>query len=193
MAHAETPKAVSRFFEFLRDHELAHDGMSSAVYQVYQDLAFVRGWTNLRVLRGERTVIYGIAPADFDSVHPKATYTGGDRTQAIVPIPVFETLSPRILESIGSSIRHPDTGAALRCVTIAIVDTDSTTAYYRVFTDFDEIVHPQWKQKKAQDGRGDNTAEWDGSDDDDVSPDGDTSASEADSGSQSGSNSADGQ
>lgn len=35
-----------------------------------------------------------------------------------------------------------------RCITLAVVDDDSTAAYYRVFSSFDEIVHPQWKRMK---------------------------------------------
>lgn len=37
-------------------------------------------------------------------------------------------------------------------MTVAIVDDDSTTAYYRIFDRFDEIVHAQWKVKKKDKG-----------------------------------------
>lgn len=41
-----------------------------------------------------------------------------------------------------------DENRKVRCITLAVVDDDSTAAYYRVFSSFDEIVHPQWKRMK---------------------------------------------
>lgn len=74
-----------------------------------------------------------------------------DATQAVVSIASSAVLTPETLRNICNDCGvHPRTGAKLRCVTLAIVDDDSTTAYYRIFDQFSEITHPQWKRKKRR-------------------------------------------
>jgi hypothetical protein len=144
------PKAVLNYFNFLSVHHLDDNRASAALYQVHEDLRLIRGWSNLRVLKSPRPSIFGVAAPGFDSIFPDSVHETKDRTQAVVSIPTEEQLTPRILAEMCASLRHPDTNDVLRCITVAIVDHDSTTAYYRVFERFDEIVHPQWKQKKSR-------------------------------------------
>lgn len=145
-----------RAFEaFTTTHSLPHgDPLTAVTYQVHEDLRLIRRWTGLRVVRGklQRPYLAGSAAPNFDSVFPAAA-DGVDRTQAVLPMSTAERLTPRVLKELCAGVVHPDTGARLRCVTVAIVDDDSTTAYYRVFDAWEEIVHPQWKMKKEEDKR----------------------------------------
>jgi Sen15 protein len=147
---AGLPKAIANYMKFLEIHGLSDNRISAAVYQVHEDLRLIRGWSKLRVLQSTRLGLLGVAAPGFDSVFPESSDGTMDRIQAVIPIATEEQLTPRMLSEMCSTIRHPDTGACFRCVTVAIVDQDSTTAYYRVFTNFEEIVHPQWKQKKSR-------------------------------------------
>ena len=138
---------------FLKEHKLEDNLLSSAVYQVYQDLRLVRGWTNLRVVFStarHRPYVCGSAAVGFDTVFPGKENEQKDRTQAVVPIPNNESQTPTSLNGLVTDFPHPETGKKLRCVTMAVVDGDSTTAYYRIFDDFDEVLHPQWKQKRDE-------------------------------------------
>lgn len=125
--------------------------------------------------------VEGEAPAMYDSVHPerrrraeaqhnteeekeakgeerveglgkRKAQTDGeqkDYSQVVVPICADETVSPAQLNAM-CSMR-----GKRRCVTLSVVDDDSTTTYYRVFNSLDEITHPQWKQKHGTDKRAD--------------------------------------
>lgn len=149
LARAKPPSSPLKLYhEFLRAHNLRSCRNSLALYQVHEDLRLVRFWSALRVVQAEIPYLTGVAPNDFDSVFPNVTDVHVDRTQAVVPMTTDASLTPRSMTAMCSDIVHPETKAALRCITVAIVDRDSTTAYYRVFSKFDEIVHPQWKQKK---------------------------------------------
>jgi Sen15 protein len=144
------PKAVRNYYNFLSSHNLADNMSSAALYQVHEDLRLIRGWSNLRVSKSPRLSIFGVAAPGFDSIFPDPVDETNDRMQAVVPVPTEAHLTPRILAQMCTGMRHPDTNGELRCITVAIVDRDSTTAYYRVFERFDEIIHPQWKQKKPR-------------------------------------------
>lgn len=144
-------KPLDRLFAFLKRNDLPDNVASSVLYQVHEDLRLIRKWTNLRVVQGSaRPYLAGSAAAAFDSVFPRRKDDDVDSTQVVMPISVQETLSPRKLREISVMCIHPETGRKPRCVTIAVVDDDSTTAYYRIFDSFAEIVHPQWKQKKKR-------------------------------------------
>jgi hypothetical protein len=177
----ERPKALVAYFNFLAEHNLTDSKASATFYQVHEDLRLIRGWTNMRVVQGPRLHLLGCAAPGFDSVFPNAADSGVDRTQAVVPMSVDTSLTPRILSDMCAAVAHPSNGPAKRCVTAAIVDVDSTTAYYRIFDSFEEIVHPQWKQKKAR-------ASGDGDEEDGVA-DIDDSASDSGASSSAGVNS----
>lgn len=147
-------KPLENLFSFLRKNELPDIIETSVLFQVHEDLRLIRKWTDLRVVKGStKFYLAGKAPIAFDSVFPgrkNPDANGEDRTQVVMPIPTSEMLSPRKLKELCQECVHPETGKHLRCMTIAIVDEDTTTAYYRIFNSFDEIVHPQWKQKKKR-------------------------------------------
>lgn len=153
-------KPLENLFSFLRQSDLPDNLNTSVLYQVHEDLRLIRKWTNLRVVKGPtRVYLAGCAAVAYDSVFPgrKGTETSGeDRTQVVMPISTSEMLSPRKLKELCKECVHPENGKNLRCMTIAIVDDDSTTAYYRIFDSFVEIVHPQWKQKKKRPKNEDN-------------------------------------
>jgi hypothetical protein len=144
------PYPVQQYQMFLDVHDLPSSQSWLALYQVHEDLRLVRCWSNVAVVRGDMTYLVGVAPPGFDSIYPGMADSDVDRTQAVVPMTTSLSLTPRSLSSLCANIVHPATKAHFRCITVAIVDRDSTTAYYRVFDTFDEIVHPQWKQKKAR-------------------------------------------
>lgn len=154
-------KAIHKLEDFLTQNLLQDNYMTSILYQVHEDLQLIRKWTNMRVVKNEnRVYLAGNAPAEFDSVFPgREAEKDLDRTQIVVPIPAFQKLSPVNLQELCEECIHPELKVKLRCITVAIVDDDSTTAYYRVFDSFEEITHPQWKQKKKRkedDGNGTN-------------------------------------
>lgn len=153
-------KPLEHLLSFLSKNELPDNLNTSVLYQVHEDLRLVRKWTNLRVVQGPTRVhLAGCAAVTYDSVFPGREDTeasGEDRTQVVMPISTSEMLSPRKLKELCKECVHPETGNNLRCMTIAIVDDDSTTAYYRIFDNFAEIVHPQWKQKKKRPKNEDN-------------------------------------
>lgn len=146
----EVATPVARYRDFLRAHSLADRRSSLVVFQVHEDLRLTRGWSGLQVVNGEMTYLVGTAALGFDSVFPGTVDAEVDRTQAVVPMATDLPLTPRILSDLCAGVVHPVTRGPLRCVTVAIVDRDSTTAYYRVFEKFDEIVHTQWKQKRPR-------------------------------------------
>lgn len=148
-------KAMDNFDVFMKENGLCDDLTTSVVYQTHEDLRLIRKWQHVRVIKSEfRTYLAGIAPPAYDSVFPnrnngnESNEAQKDVTQVIVPIASCEAVSPFHLQQICRRCVHPDTNRPLRCVTLAIVDDDSTTAYYRIFDQFSEIVHPQWKRKK---------------------------------------------
>lgn len=145
-------KAIQNLEDFLTQNQLEDNHMTSILYQVYEDLQLIRKWTNMRVVKNKnRVYLAGNAPAEFDSVFPgREAEKDLDRTQIVVPIPAFQKLSPVNLQELCEGCIHPELKIKLRCITVAIVDDDSTTAYYRVFDTFEEITHPQWKQKKKR-------------------------------------------
>lgn len=147
-----TPKSIHCYLDFLQRHGMVESRSSLAVYQVHEDLRLVRGWCNLRVVNDATVFLLGTAAPGFDSVFPGEVDPAMDRTQAVVPLQNNVTLSPRLLFDMGKGIKNPMSHVPFRCITLAIVDSDSTTAYYRIFNTFDEIVHPQWKTKKAKSG-----------------------------------------
>lgn len=146
-------KPLCQYLAFLRRNALVDDLRSSVLYQVHEDLRLIRKWTNVTVVKSPtRNYLSACAAAEFDSVFPARANQAAtvDRTQIVIPLPTSDYLSPRRLKTLCRQCVHPQTLQKLRCVTVAIVDCDSTTAYYRVFDDWDEIVHRQWKQKDAQ-------------------------------------------
>lgn len=149
-AGVSLPHPLKLCQDFLTSHCLRSTRSCLALYQVHEDLRLVRCWSALRVVNAETPYLFGVAPNGFDSVFPNAADTLVDRTQAVVPMTTDIALTPRIMSTLCSSIVHPETRATFRCITVAIVDRDSTTAYYRVFNKFEEIVDLQWKQKKAR-------------------------------------------
>lgn len=149
------PNAVVLYQNFLTANGLTDSRASAALYQVHEDLRLARGWTDLRVVREGVVWLLGVAAPEFDSVFPSPVEPGTDRTQAVVPMTTEMRLTPRVMSNMCSAIVHPDTKRAFRCFTAAIVDWDSTTAYYRIFGKFDEIVDSHWKQTKDEtDGAG---------------------------------------
>ncbi|PXF49999.1 hypothetical protein BWQ96_00159 [Gracilariopsis chorda] len=146
----EQPKPIQSFMSFLISNGLQDCDQAQVLYQVFQDLRLIRKWTGLRVSqRASRPYLAGSAAAAFDSVYKdKDMDKGEDRTQVVVPVSAWEELSALDLQALCRECVHPETGEQLRCMTLAIVDDDSTTAYYRIFSTWEEIVHPQWKMKK---------------------------------------------
>lgn len=171
---------VKLYNDFLSVHNLPSCRNSMALYQVHEDLRLVRFWSALRVVCAEIPYLLGVAPSDFDSVFPNFTDTRIDRTQAVVPMTTDASLTPRSMTAMCSNIVHPETRGALRCITVAIVDRDSTTAYYRVFNNFDEIVHSQWKQKKLASAGADGDEEIGKVDTADISGDSGSSTDDSD-------------
>lgn len=147
-------KPLENFLSFLRKNDIPDNLNTSVLYQVHEDLRRIRRWTNMRVVKGSTCwYLAGSAAIAYDSVFPgrkDAEASGEDNTQVVMPLSTSEMLSPRKLKELCKECVHPETGKSPRCVTIAIVDDDSTTAYYRIFDSFAEIVHPQWKQKKKR-------------------------------------------
>lgn len=147
------PNPIRQYHDFIATHSLPDTPATAALHQVHDDLLLARGWTDLRVQR-TGTILYllGCAAPAFDSVFPPPVAPGTDRSQAVLPIITDARLTPRTLSGICAGITHPQTHEPFRCVTAAIVECDGTTAYYRIFGDFDEIVDAQWKQLKDDDG-----------------------------------------
>lgn len=163
-------KSLRDYHHFLAQYGLPDGVQAVAVFQVFEDLRHVRKWTQLRVhTRCSTVYITGEAPALFDAVHVHRRQVGRDTegnassniaTQVVVPLTVDQNLSAKKLKSLCNVCVDPDSARKTRCITIAVVDDDSTTAYYRVFSDFHEITHEQWKVKRRrQDERTFGTAE----------------------------------
>lgn len=142
-------KPIYAYEYFLKENRLRDSDKVQRVYQVYQDLLLIRKWTNIRVsVKNSCVYLAGSAASAFDSVFPGEQCNNMDRTQVIVPMSSWDEVRPTQLQRLCKTCVHPETGKELRCITLAIVDDDSTTAYYRIFNKWDEIVHPQWKMKK---------------------------------------------
>lgn len=145
---------ASKLMAFLATHDIPFSDDAPLLYQVHEDLRLVRKWTSLRVLRAPKAdteepmlLLAGEAPAQLDAVFPANSGPHPDRTRVVIPLAVSATMgasawyrsAQRALAAVGGG----------RCATLALVDDDSTTAYYRVFVDWEEIVHPQWKESKS--------------------------------------------
>lgn len=148
----EQTKPIQSYELFVNSNGLQDCEQTQVLYQVFQDLRLIRKWKGLRVVqRASRPYLAGSAAAAFDSVYKdKDIAEDQDRTQAIVPVSAWEEFSVLDLQALCRECVHPETGEKLRCITLAIVDDDSTTAYYRIFSTWEEIVHPQWKMKKKR-------------------------------------------
>ena len=134
------------------------------VHQVHEDLRLVRKWSNLSVQHSaERAVLNGIAPPQLDAVFPQ-TDEHTDRTRVVLPLASDSNMTVAELHALCE--RTIDNNKH-RCVTLALGDDDSTTAYYRAFTQFNEIVHPQWKTKKERAGAPGDIEDEESSEDDD--------------------------
>lgn len=155
-----TNKCLAAYRVFLAQHNLSDGIQALTVFQTLEDLQHVRRWTHLRV-HSRYSVVYltGEAPPLFDAVYVHRHQANGhsgekdhatNPTQVVVPLTVDQKLSAKKLKSLCDICVNPDTGRKTRCITVAIVDDDTTTAYYRVFSDFSEIVHDQWKVKKRR-------------------------------------------
>lgn len=175
----ELPKAVQAYEGFLKENSLPDTYETSILYQIFMDLSLIRKWSGLRVARNNsRTYVAGCAPVEFDSVFPGHDKDESvDRTQVILPISASASVSPSQLENICKECVHPETGKQLRCVTIGIVDGDSTTAYYRIFAKWEELIDPQWKRmKKRKEEEGPGTEERTGQENEASSEDSDVNS-----------------
>lgn len=153
--------ALRRYEQFLTTTALRDNDEAQAVYQVHEDLRLVRKWAHLRVLSHTRPAITGVAPAHLDAVFPRGK-PHIDRTRVVLPL---SSDTPMTVGELHALCQRAAKGEH-RCVTLALVDDDSTTAYYRAFTDWKEIVHPQWKMKKEK-GEDDDADDEDSTQDDD--------------------------
>ncbi len=133
------PCGLRAYSTFLTCTGLEDNDIAQAAYQVHEDLRLVRKWTQLEVLKRDdgSPMIRGLAPALTDALY------AGERRRYVIPVHADVQMSAPQLYALRV--------AGERCVTLAIVDDDSTTAYYRVFTEWHEIVHPQWKTKSKDD------------------------------------------
>lgn len=129
---------LSAYETFLTNTNQNDSELAQACYQVHEDLRVIRKWTQLEVKnRTDGTpIIIGLAPSQTDALY------SGERRRYVLPVLANVDMTAAELFRLGMKDE--------RCVTIAIVDDDSTTAYYRVFTDWNEIVHPQWKSKSKE-------------------------------------------
>ena len=146
-------KPLMRYDEFCSTNRLPDSHETIVLFQVYQDLIYLRKWTNVRVAKSpSRSYLAGSAPAGFDSVFPGRgdKEPDLDRTQVIVPVCSTDTFAPRSLQGICRECVHPEKHHPMRCITLALVDDTSNTAYYRIFDKWSEIVHPQWKMMKKR-------------------------------------------
>lgn len=135
--------ALTRYAQFLEQAGLPDGDEAQTVHQVHEDLRLVRKWSDVQVRPGVPATITGVAPAHLDAVFPRSERA--DRTRVVLPIASDASLTVAELHALCSRASH-----AHRCVTLALVDDDSTTAYYRAFTTWNEIVHPQWKMKRER-------------------------------------------
>lgn len=176
--------SLAAYEAFVSRWGLDDDENGQIVYQVYSDLRLIRKWSALRVDlidfavagaegvgvegggSGKRGVIRGIAPAATDAVY------AGARARSVVPVGVSEQLKVGQLHDL---CERAGIASGERCVTMAIVDDDSTTAYYRMFTRWEEITSTHWKQKKERAGEEDADGDGDG-DNDDEDDDGEDSS-----------------
>ncbi|KAI0559958.1 tRNA-splicing endonuclease subunit Sen15 [Gracilaria domingensis] len=176
----ETPnlQPLHAYRTFVERYKLTDDASSETIYQVYQDLVRIRKWSNVRICqRAKRPYIAGSAARAFDSVFGD---TDGDRTQAVVPVSVWESLSAAEMYDLCAECVHPESGEKLRCVTMAFVDDDSTTAYYRMMNRWEEIVDENWKARKVRTEEGVGTEERDEREQATQSEDGSSLASDSD-------------
>lgn len=153
-------QALQAFQTFLSENGLTNNHQSSALYQTYEDLRHVRKWRQVRIVKtAARVYLAGRAPAAYDSVFPNrqqdeqgddANLHQDDCMQIVVPMPACAMLSPLELQAICDQCVLPGSGRKARCVTAAFVDDDSTTAYYRVFSDLAEFLSPHWKVRRTE-------------------------------------------
>ncbi|CAN8074790.1 unnamed protein product [Agarophyton chilense] len=164
-SETDTFQPLSSYQAFLKSNNVSDNENSELLYQVYQDLLRIRKWTNLRVCHGApRVYLAGTSALAFDSVFGGSGGSEaqlGDRTQAVIPLSAWETLSPDEMHALCDDCVHPESGEKLRCVTLAIVDDDSTTAYYRMVNTWEEIVDARWKSTKVKTEEGGGTEERD--------------------------------
>lgn len=155
--------ALVAYNSFLHEHSMKDSPVSAGVYQVFEDLTRIRKWTQVVVMAAgsSRPYLCGTAPALFDAVFPERRKAGEaqgggtgaeDATQVVVPVAVTERLSPRVLRQLCSECVLPRAlqGRKARCVTLAVVDDDTTTVYYRLFGELAEVLHPQWKPQRKR-------------------------------------------
>lgn len=159
--HTTAVEPIDHLSTFLIQKGLPRTTNSFLVYQVHEDLLHVRKWKELhvRATKGSTLVfLTGFPPIAHDSLCTATTTTKTTRHPHIV-VPMRHTnvkMTPRNLyrlqEQINSVVDYP-----VRCMTLAIVTTDSTTSYYRVTNQWDEITREMESKTEGEDG-GDDAA-----------------------------------
>jgi len=140
------PSQLAAYAEFITRNKFVHSDATAAAYQVHEDLRLIRRWTQLSITitKSKSYTITGFAPPTLDAVY------GGARRRVVRVFHARDKVAVAQLHALGTCTYEYEGYKGERCITLAIVDDDSTTAYYRVFTQFAEITHPQWKSKKEK-------------------------------------------
>ncbi|XP_064004392.1 tRNA-splicing endonuclease subunit Sen15 [Pogoniulus pusillus] len=130
--------------------EISDSAQIYAAFVVYLDLLEGRNWHEVKHV--------GVAELQLICLH--ARQKEQDSLQVMVPVPVHISLShERIREIVRKASLPPDDPDTPRAVTLAIVESDSTTVYYKVTDGFvlpdppddtEEANNKQWRKKRKK-------------------------------------------
>eukprot|EP00160_Parvularia_atlantis_P004913 Unigene14177_Nuclearia_a/m.42785 Unigene14177_Nuclearia_a/g.42785 ORF Unigene14177_Nuclearia_a/g.42785 Unigene14177_Nuclearia_a/m.42785 type:complete len:167 (+) Unigene14177_Nuclearia_a:3-503(+) len=118
-------------YAFVRDVCARHPATANEVFQVSLDLRYAKLWVDISAheLPGQ------------DTVYLLARESEGRDIQAVVPVSMDSDVSVARLTALfeGIAAQHPEHARPF-CVNLAVVATDSTVVYYRLF---DVLVPPK--------------------------------------------------
>ncbi|NXG61110.1 SEN15 endonuclease, partial [Hemiprocne comata] len=130
--------------------EISDSTQIYAAFVVYLDLLEGRNWYEVKHV--------GVAELQLICLH--AREREGESLQVMVPVPVHVSLShERIREILEKASLPPDDPDTPLSVTLAIVETDSTTVYYKVTDGFvmpdppddtKDVDNKQWRKKRKK-------------------------------------------
>ncbi|XP_064649749.1 tRNA-splicing endonuclease subunit Sen15-like [Lineus longissimus] len=138
-----SPENHTKLIE-IKDYGYEDVGQQTACFQVYMDLCEVRQWYNVVIHPCE----------SLQMVFISGQYRPSDPFEVVLPLPAQTVLSLEKLEQYIENIRPPDDSFTNKSLTLAIVEKDTSTVYYRVSSGLvppDSAEVNQGKKRKHRD------------------------------------------
>ncbi|GJQ14615.1 hypothetical protein GpartN1_g6406.t1 [Galdieria partita] len=146
---------LEQYEEFCRQLQpYLYTDYALAAFQVAKDLYLVRKWSFIRVvplIALERYVIVG---------SPNLFHNQTLSLYSFIPVPTDSILSPAIMDSLVNEALKEKFGHKISACIFAIMESDTTTAYYRITNSFEDLIHETKVLESVNELTNGDTEEW---------------------------------